>query len=595
MMKKLKHRAPDGSDVYQAGNIALGHCHFWTTPEEMGEKQPLTVDGLPFRIVLDGRLDNRAELFDALDIHHADGKRMSDAALILHAYARWGAQCFEHLLGEYALVIFDKKKNEITCARDSIGERTLFYKINSARLIVASEPWAAASAMGETPELNEHAVAYHFALRAPEDGQTWFKDVYELLPAHWMQVSADKMRLARYWQPDPNLIEKRVKKSDAEYAEEFRAVLQESVRCRMRAPTPIGVLMSGGLDSTSVAGLAAQMLAPQRLTTISYVFDDLKECDEREYIHAIKEKWNLRSLEIPCDDAWTFKNWQNWKRNPNHPEGNLYRLLKERAYGRAHEEGLRVLMTGNNGDPLYSPGNEWLADMLLEGRLLDAIRETQFNIKAKGIRKNLSSGYLRRAARILLDKVPGFKHIHRPPTLPEWITPFSASQIQKPALKIHPAFSRHSHLMGAWAAQDAPREAFSASQHALEMRAPYRDRRLIEFVLALPAYQLYAKGRYKQILRAAMQGILPDLVRDRMTRTSLTPLYLRGIKREQHVFMDYFQTPTPAWQRFISKDWLVTKRGSSASYMDMDGTESVIRWLCISYEAWIQASGSIND
>jgi asparagine synthase (glutamine-hydrolysing) len=182
-----------------------------------------------------------------------------------------------------------------------------------------------AGADGSGTELNESAVAHNFALRAAEDGQTLFKNVYEVAPAHAMLVNASGQRTWCYWQPDPS---KRVRyNSDEEYAEEFRGLLEQSVRCRMRATTPVGVLMSGGLDSGSVACLAARMLQPQPLTTISYVFDELAECDERRYIETVKEKWGIHSIQIPCDDAWPLKDWAHWPSNPNHPEGNPYRLL----------------------------------------------------------------------------------------------------------------------------------------------------------------------------------------------------------------------------------------------------------------------------
>ncbi len=180
--------------------------------------------------------------------------------------------------------------------RDALGDRTLFYAFDGTRLVIASEPWAVAGAMQYRPELNESAVAHYFALKATEDGQTLFKNVYELLPAHVMVVNASGQRTWRYWQPD---LSKRLRgKSDEEYAEQFRSLLEESVRCRMRSTTPVGVLMSGGLDSTSVACLAARMLAPQPLTTISYVFDELTDCDERQYIEAVKAQWGIRSIQI---------------------------------------------------------------------------------------------------------------------------------------------------------------------------------------------------------------------------------------------------------------------------------------------------------
>ena len=108
-MSRLRHRGPDGSDVFLGDRIVLGHEHFWTTPEEVNERQPLQFQGLPFRIVLDGRLDNRPDLLAQLGMTSSEEARLSDAALMLHAYARWGVECLEHFIGEFAFALFDER------------------------------------------------------------------------------------------------------------------------------------------------------------------------------------------------------------------------------------------------------------------------------------------------------------------------------------------------------------------------------------------------------------------------------------------------------------------------------------------------------
>ena len=195
IMERLSHRGPDGSDIVSAGNVTMGHWHFWTTPEEVGERQPLELKGSPFKIVLDGRIDNREELFTKLNISPAEGKSLSDASLVLHAYAFWGEDCFKQFVGEFALVIFDEQKNELICARDHLGDRTLFYSDYGSQFVIASEPWAVVGVSLTKPELNESAIAHYFALKATEDGQTFFNNVYELLPAHTITITSTGQRL----------------------------------------------------------------------------------------------------------------------------------------------------------------------------------------------------------------------------------------------------------------------------------------------------------------------------------------------------------------------------------------------------------------
>jgi asparagine synthase (glutamine-hydrolysing) len=586
VMERLSHRGPDGHDTLLVGHFALGHWHFWTTPEEVGEHQPLGLIDLPYKIVLDGRIDNRNELFSKLNILPTEGKSLSDAKLILHAYARWGKHCFEHFIGEYAIVILDEYRGELLCGRDPLGDRTLFYSFKGTRLVIASEPWAVAGEDESVPELNDSAIAHYFALIATQDGQTFFKNIYELLPAHAMLVHISGERTWRYWQPDPSI--RLHDRSDEEYAEEFRSLLEESVRVRLRSSTPVGVLMSGGLDSGSVACLAARMLAPQQLTTISYVFDELTDCDERKYIDAIKEMWGLHSIQIPCDDAWPYKGMENWPRNPNHPDGNAYRLLKERAYRRAHDEGLRVLMPGAFGDELYCGEEDWLADLIADGYLREVARELKRHIYYSGLRKTLNSTYFRRAGRRLLNALPGGRRLRRSEKTSVWLTADSAAQLIKGENWIDPAFELKTDLLGIGASQDSSYENVNASRHDLELRHPYRDRRLVEFVLSIPAYQLYNLGFYKYILRVAMQGILPQSILSRSQPTSLTPLFSRGLEREIKLLQADFQDPSTTWRKYVRADWILEHWNRKITPQS-DGPSAVVPWLCVSFESWFRA------
>ncbi len=583
VMRCLEHRGPHGSDVYHAGQFALGHCHFWTTPEEQGERQPLSLNSLPFTIVFDGRLDNRTELIAELGLQVADAGHLSDSALVLHAYARWGEACVKRFLGEFAFAILDETKGEVFCARDPLGDRTLFYSLTATRFTLASEPWAVAAAADSSPGMNEGAAAYYFALQVPENGGTLFRDISELLPAHAMLVGATHEHRICYWQPD--LSHKIRGHSDKEYAEQFRALLEESVRCRLRSSSPVGVLMSGGLDSTSVACLAARMTAGAPLTTVSYVFDEFKSCDERLYIDAVREKYSLNSVQIPCDDLWPFKNMQDLPHNPNQPEGNPYRLLKERAYARARQEGVGILLTGGFGDHLYSDGMDWLADLLAEGKIRTAARELILYLKYAGWHWTLSAGFIWRTVRRLLDAIPLGKYLHRRRRPLAWLTPYSITQISAVHTRGDSAGVGSGNLLGLRAAQSSSSEIANANRHGLELRHPYRDRRLVEFVLALPAYQLYFRGRYKHVLRNAMQGILPEMVRSRAQPTSLAQFYFTGFEREGKTLRASLGSPDALWRRFVRSDW-VFKYWNIAHSERSDGSHALVPWLCSSFEIW---------
>lgn len=582
IMEQLIHRGPNGSDTLHMGNLSMGHWHFWTTPEEINERQPLELSGSPFKIVFDGRIDNREELFGKLSLESAGGKSLSDAALALRAYAHWGDTCFEQFVGEFALVIFDEHSREVICARDQLGDRGLYYALDHKRLVIASEPWAVARAYDKQPELNESAVVHFFALQVLENGQTFFNDVYELLPAHIIKVDANGQRTWRYWQPDSR--NKIRYKTDQEYADHFLALLTESVCCRMRSVLPVGVMMSGGLDSTSVASLAARIITPKSLTTISYVFDELTDCDERRYIDAVKERWNTCSIQFTGDDDWAFKNWKDWPHNPNQPSVNFYRLLLEHTFKRAKEEGIGVLLTGHAGDHLYDGRKDWIADMLIDGKFKQMLTELASQIKGMGWKATLKTGHLRRTARRILDGIhPGIHLPRSTRTAPAWLDPNYAKFLTR-SQNSHPAFERYGLLLRLMTSQDIVFGVAVTSSYGIEYRHPYRDRRLVEFILAIPAYQIYRQGIQKYILRAAMRGILPEDVRTRSGATSFLPLYFRGVEMEKTLIASALKDEQAEWQKFLRPSWASRMFGA----LPVEGPEILLPFLCISFSAWKQ-------
>lgn len=343
--------------------------------------------------------------------------------------------------------------------------------------------------------------------------------------------------------------------------------------------------MSGGLDSTSVACIAARMTTGVPLTTVSYVFDEFKTCDERMYIDSVREKYALNSIQIPGDDLWPFKNLQDLPHNPSLPEGNPYRLIKERAYARARQEGVRVLLTGGFGDELYSAGADWLADLLVEGKFRIAVRGLMLFLRNAGWRYTLSADFIRRAVRRLLDAIPLGKFLHRPRRPLAWLTPYSIRQISAVHAQGDSAGLGSSNILGLFSARSTSSEITNANRHGLELRDPYRDRRLVEFVLALPAYQLNFHGHYKHILRNAMHGILPEMIRSRSQPTSLAPFYFTGLVRERKALRTCLESPESLWRRFVKSDRLL-EQVNNADSDQADGARTLVPWLCLSFELW---------
>jgi asparagine synthase (glutamine-hydrolysing) len=587
MLARLDHRGRHGRRLLVDGPMAIGHQHHWTTPEEEGELQPLTSTERRFAVAIDGRIDNRNELGAALDLDRATVAETSDARLLLYAFERWGESCFRLLVGPFAAIVADRTTGTLICARDPLGDRSLFYGGDRRLLVVASEEQAVLAHPRLDSELDQASLAALFAVQERTLGRTFFRDVHELPQGHLLRIDRDGPHQVCYWEWQLPAVRYR---SDADYGDRFLELLTESVRCRLRSTGTPAVLMSGGLDSTSVASVAARELGPgHRLAAVSWTFDELAACDERPYIGPVTARWQLAGLEVNGDDGWPFRNAHAWPHNPNRPVDNAYRILKERAYSKARLHDIDVLLTGGWGDHLYAGGSGWLEEELTAFRWWSAVREL---------------GWLSFRGKLLAD--PGVRRLGRrifrgraTAGLPPWLTPAATALLDRdrwlpPGLEGSPRPEQAAVVCGPLAADSAASETYHASHHGLELRHPFRDRRLVEFMLAIPADQLIRRGMIKHVLRVAMNGILPDEVRLRTTPTSLLPLYARGLLEREAVRVGRLVNRADAtWRPFVDLAPILRTLPERLAN-GQDGPACLVPWHCSYLELWLQRMGRSN-
>ena len=179
----------------------------------------------------------------------------SDASLILQLYERYGENCFEKLIGPYSIVIYDKTKKRVIGARDPLGERGFYYYIDDNLFIAASEETPILEHPSISKTINETTVSHFFAMEVAHDGSTFFKGVSELLPGHTIIIKSDRFYLKNFWEFKSEQIRY---KSDSDYSEHYRELLEKSVISRMRCTTPVSIMLSGGMDSSSIVPFAVK-------------------------------------------------------------------------------------------------------------------------------------------------------------------------------------------------------------------------------------------------------------------------------------------------------------------------------------------------
>ena len=286
------YRAGDGVKMWHCGAAALAHLSHRALPESDCVTQPLLAADGDLAIVFDGRLDAREELAARL------GGLQPDASLALAACRRWGTAAAEHLLGDFALVAWSRARQTLYCARDIMGIRPLYYHWSPARFVCASDVAQVLAARGVTPAPNEGMLGEYLANSIVDRHETVYRGIYRLPGAHWLELrpgSAPVLR--RYWEIDRDLSLRY--RTDAEYADHFRALFLAAVRDRLRAAGPVGVYLSGGTDSAAVAA-AASAVTGQAARPAAYTLDvGRPEADERQYARRPGAVLRVRVARVP--------------------------------------------------------------------------------------------------------------------------------------------------------------------------------------------------------------------------------------------------------------------------------------------------------
>jgi asparagine synthase (glutamine-hydrolysing) len=539
MQEAMAFWGAEGASHWRSGEIGLGCQHLASTPEAAGERLPMhhIISGLTF--TAGARLDNRLELLRHLGIREGNIRfTIPDSEIILLAYQKWGEDCVTRIDGDWHFAVWDERAHKLFLARDPHGNTGLYYYHGSRFFAFASTKKAllALDAIPKRPNL----LRISQVLTAwPGDGiLSGYEDILRLPPAHRMTITPGRAQVERYWFPE-HISELKLK-TDEEYVEAFLDVFTQAVSARLRSQLPVGVTLSGGLDSGSVAAVAAGILrgkgksltaftsAP--LSDPSQLIDPRRNGDETQLAQATAHQaGNVEHIFIRSEGITPMAGIKRmlWVHDePGHAAGNQFWIAA--ILEAAHQRGLGTILTGQMGNATisWSGTGENLWSALLGGdiasfwRVFEKARATAGLGRWRAVRRFLlkpvlwplwqRSAALRRqrgdewqeysaihpdfARKMNLSQLMA-EDEHNPRTVP-------ASPLQHRLLIIQPGRN----ILGAsWLEK--------GSAFGLEVRDPTQDRRLIELCLAIPEAQFQRNGMDRWLIRRAMQGYLPELVR----------------------------------------------------------------------------------
>ncbi len=536
MLAEMARRGPEGEATACDGPVALGARLLATTPEAVVEPMPFHHLATGCRIAGQIRLDNRDDLLARFGLAQI-GRVVGDGELVVRAWLDWGEDCATHLLGDFAFALWDPRTARVFAARDHLGMRQLIYAHRPGHVFAcASSVRAVACAPGIEPRLNELRLAE--ALIDFEWGNltsTFFKDVFRLPPGHCLMVDDRSLRLREYWRmtpPEPLRLQ-----SDGEYAEAFRDVLAEAVRCRLRGAGPVGSMLSGGMDSGSVVALACRMVSGP-LPVFSSVGPDPAACIETRAIHAALSMPNLAPTLIDHANLapWRDELLDAWAALEE--PWDFHMTQPRTAYLAAQRSGVKVVLDGVAGDVVLGHGSQ-MARHIRAGRWLRAWKDAQGlnQFWGKGSAGPLQQVVLATRGAFMPDALRTLRQAWRmrtPPALPQdsAVDPGFARRVglfdslQADRLADCPrGMSFPEERIWSWprSGLNVGRERYDrvAGHFGVEPRDPFMDRRVVDFCLSLPLDQFQQDGWPKMIQRRATAGLLPDAVRWRRGKEHL--------------------------------------------------------------------------
>lgn len=528
--------------------MGLGHCMLHTTPESLNEHLPFQRNGLV--ITADARIDNREELISVLGLNAYPAASIPDSQLILAAYEKWGEQCPGKLLGDFAFGIWDQRNRVLFCARDYFGVRPFYYYHTPNRFFTfASEIKALLCLSDVSCRLNEVRIGDYLAIMPGDKAITFYQDIVRLPPAHSLTVSCKGIRLQEYWTLDPTY-ELRLG-SDQAYAEAYLDVFSKAVHCRLRSAFPIGSALSGGLDSSSIVGVAREYFKQQSkppLKTFSGIFDEVPDSDERPYINAVVEQGDIEPHFVRADRISPLVDWERVLWHQEEPIWTPNLFMHWGLYSSAQQQNVRIFLDGFLGDNVVCHGWEYLMDLAYLWRWISLFRQIKGVVKRQpgysqrqmmwqyfwqcGLQSRVSNLLQRDRWRLHNSHLPTGLDSRINPDFAKRISLLQRYQALQPPLPTPPGAARQRQYRDLTAGEiPLALEVCNkvASAFYLESSYPFTDRRLAEFCLATPAAQRIHDGFSRMIVRRALINHLPKKVCWRSDKGDLSHNLKQGL------------------------------------------------------------------
>jgi len=599
MTDRIAHRGPDGFGYYEDLHAHLGHRRLSIIDLATGQ-QPMTNASESLWVSYNGEIFNHLALRQELQNLGHEYRTRCDTETILHAYRQYGTRCVEHFRGMFSFALWDKDAQSLFCARDRLGIKPFYYFWDGRIFLFASEIKALLTHPAVSASLEESALPEYLASGYLTGEDTLFQKVRKLMPGHWLQLDlkhgAPRPEIAQYWDvPEPGSAEAR---SDADWIRECRQRLEEAVETRLMSDVPLGMFLSGGVDSSAIAALIKRKTSGA-VKTFSVGYREA-EFSELSYAAEVARAIGTDHHETVVGMQDFFQALPDLVWHEDEPIAwpssvSLYFVSKLAA------QEVKVVLTGEGADELFAGYKRYAYQLLNEKAMRfysgipPAVRRwVRGQIAGSGL---LSASLRRKLNHTVLGRGESLESVY----LDNFYSAFSAEQ-QKDLFGQQPT-GVYGDYLRYWSARpetSSLQRMLYADQKtylvellmkqdqmsmacSIESRVPFLDHHFVEFAMRVPDRLKIRGNTQKYILKKAVEDLIPAEILYRKKMGFPTPLtaWFRDPKAE------------PFWQALSARD------GFIASYLDLDSVKSLIerqrggfedatdrRWRLLNLQIW---------
>lgn len=597
MLNSLIHRGPDDEGIWQAEQVTLGHRRLSIIDLSKAGHQPMVNQSGYFCLTYNGEIYNYLELREELQKSGYEFQSHSDSEVILYAYEQWGADCVKRFNGMWAFAIWNTETRELFASRDRSGIKPFYYSRSGGEFIFASEIKALLEAGIEARE-NHAAIADYFCFRYVMGHKTFYKNIVQLEPGCSLTFKNERLSLQTYWHPGK--LQNSTPPSEAgnrNLADELRILLEDSVKLRLRSDVPVGAYLSGGLDSSIVATLAARQSSGQ-ISSFTASFDEGGIYDESRYAHDVVAKNGLKGYDLKphSEEFWDdlsrviYHLDQPFEGPQIHPKFQIAGLAAQKV---------KVCLGGQGGDEVFVGYPRYLMAFLEqalsspEQRNFEMFRswygltslrsKARFLLKDRG-EKDLTSRFLRFAA---VTQAEQWQKMFTPDFLNklDGYSPYDnyrnsfvsdgddLARLQRYELKTF--------MQDLLQVEDRVSMAWS-----MESRLPLLDYRLIEFAMRLSPLDRTDGFKLKGLLKKSMRDILPESIVNRRDKLGFpTPFSKWATGGLRNKIDEHLGSDSHLLKRNIISKTFMNELKEKKNLSDMAGLNL---WCAVSTETWFK-------